>query len=183
MKSRISVFLLTLGVALLTLGRADSAFAQAPAQSALLDQQIVDTVNGINNAFMRGDIAELNSYMHDDVTMLHGHERQNNLREVNAEWRSLFAARARAAMAYTLKIHDLKNQIYGNMIVVTFAYEHPHLAGARITTESGKAVYVLLRQPEAVEARERALAAKKPIVMVHCAVIADRADIPQTPLP
>lgn len=183
MKSRISVFLLTLAVVVLTLGRADRALAQAPTQSLPLDQQIADTVNGINNAFMRGDLAELNSYMHPDVTMLHGHERENNLEDVNNEWRTLFAARARAAMAYTLRIHDLKNQVYGNVIVVTFAYEHPHLAGARVTTESGKAVYVLLRQPEAIEARERALAAKKPIVMVHCAVIADRADIPQAPLP
>jgi hypothetical protein len=183
MKSRTSVFFSTLAVILLTVGTVESVRAQAPAKPPLLEQQIAETVNSINSAFMRGDIGELNTYMHEDVTMLHGHTRLNNLREVDAAWQELFVARAKAAMAYTLKIHDMKSQIYDNVIVVTFAYEHPRLAGSRISTESGMAVYVLLRQPEAVGARNAALASKKPIVMVHCAVVADRPHDPQSPLP
>jgi hypothetical protein len=181
MTSKRFALLTALSAILLTFGALQLAVAQQQqARSPQFEQQIVETVNGINEAFMRGDLRELNSYMHEEVTMLHGHERLNNLREVEKEWTSLFAVRARAAMNYTLKIRDLKTQVYGDVIVVTFGYEHPRMAGAKIATESGKAVYVLLRQPEAPQAR---IAGKKPIVMVHCAVIADRPGNPQSPLP
>jgi hypothetical protein len=174
MKSSTCAMLTALAIAVLSAGVPGTAAAQPSDRSPQLERQIVDTVNGINNAFLRGELKELLSYMHDDVTMLHGHERINNVKDAQAEWTKLFELRRKTAMAYNLRIRDLKAQIYGSAIVVTFSYDHPRLSGARITNESGKAVYVLLRQSGATENDAVALEQKKPIVMVHCSVIADR---------
>jgi len=183
MQNRTCALMMALAITVLSAGAPRGAGAQPSDRSPLLERQIVDTVNGINTAFLRGELKELTSYMHEDVTMLHGHERINNVKDAQAEWTNLFALRRQTAMAYNLRTRDLKTQIYGNVIVVTFSYDHPQLSGARITNESGKAVYVLLRQPGASENDAVALEQKKPIVMVHCAVIADRAGGGMQPLP
>ena len=165
MTNKTSALLTLLASIFLAVGASQFALAQNP-------KEVVDAVNEINDAFMRGNMTALMPYMHEEVTMLHGGARLNNRREVEAQWTKLFAARARANMTHTLRTRELKTQTYGNVFVVTFAYEHPHLSGARVTTESGKAVYVLIRET---------IAGKKPIVMVHCSIVADRVGEPPLP--
>jgi len=141
----------------------------------------METVQNINRSFTRGELDELVSYMAEDVTMLHGHERINNAKEAEAEWTKIFEVRRRVGVAYSLRIADSKIQTYGDTAIVTFSYQHPRISGAKIMTERGKAVYVLNRQsgpgPFGFGAGQQ-----KPLLMTHCSVIADREGV-QTPLP
>jgi len=146
-------------------------------------REITETVQGINRAFMRSDLEELLSYMAEDVTMLHGHERINNAADAKAEWVKLFEIRKRVGIAYTLKTADMRIQNYGdNSAIVTFSYQHPRVSGSRIATERGKAVYVLNRPTGQTGPFGFGSGQRKPWLMTHCAVVADREGV-QTPLP
>jgi hypothetical protein len=164
---------------LLSMFFAVSAVPHATAQerSPDLDKQILLTVSGINSAFLSGDMKELVSYMSSDLTMLHGDYRINDLKEAQAEWEQLFALRKTNAMNNYLRVREEKIQIFDNKyIIVTFSYDHPAIIGTKITNESGKAVYVLLRDDKSSMAEIPSFGEKKPIVMVHCSVVIDRAD-------
>ena len=109
--------------------------------------QITQTVQNINQAFIRGDLETLRSLTAKDLTMLHGHmKRVENQEQALAEWRGLFSARASSGISYFIKASDLKIQLHGNVAVVTFNYEHPTVIRQRVATEGGKAVYVLVQQ-------------------------------------
>ena len=152
-----------------------TATAQQLERSAQDDKDIRDTVDAINSAFMRSNLPELSSYMLPNVTMMHGYERLNDLNAVEGEWTKLFNIRKEVGMNYTLRISDLLIQTYGDSAIVTFSYRHPRLSGARITSESGKAVYVMIRQQGPRTEFSFAAGQKKPWVMAHCSLVADRA--------
>ena len=150
----------TITFVVLLLATAGKAPAQTPERSPEVDMQIINTVKEINGAFMRGDIRTLLGYMDKGVTMLHGSERINNVAEAREEWQSLFAMRKKLGLSYSLRTRDMKIQQHGDIAIVTFSYLHPRVVGTRITSEGGKAVYILLNKGGKW-------------VMVHCSVVRD----------
>src|SRR5262245_7279399 len=73
----------------------------AQAVSPAVERALVETTKKINQAFVRGDLQTLSSFVSDDFTMLHGHmKRIDNKNEAVAEWSGLFAKRSAAGMAY-----------------------------------------------------------------------------------
>jgi ketosteroid isomerase-like protein len=110
------------------------------------EKELVDATRRINQAFVRGDLGTLESHIRQDFTMLHGHmKRIENKSEAVAEWKQLFAVRGASGLTYYIKESAFKVQLYGDTAVVTFNYEHPRLEKGRLGTETGKAVYVFLR--------------------------------------
>jgi hypothetical protein len=172
----------TMLAATLIMALAGGVLGQPAARSVQDEKDIRDTIDAINTTFMRGNLAELSSYMLPNVTMMHGHERLNDLNAVQAEWTKLFNVRKQVGMNYNLKISDLLIQTFGDTAIVTFSYQHPRLSGARISTESGKAVYVLMRQAGPRTEMGFAAGQNRPWLMAHCSVVADRANV-QSPLP
>jgi ketosteroid isomerase-like protein len=131
---------------------------QAAAQPAV-ERALVDTTKKINQAFVRGDLRTLSSLVSNDFTMLHGHmKRIENKQEAVNEWKELFAKRGSSGIAYYIKESDFKIQLYGNIAIVLFNYEHPRLEAGRLATEGGKAVYVFRRVGPGW-------------VMVHCSTV------------
>lgn len=134
-------------------------------------KQIVQTVRDINQAFIRGDLKTLQSLTHKELTMLHGHmKRIENQEQALEEWKGLFSARAGSGISYFIKESDFKVQLYGDVAVVTFNYEHPIVVRGKVGTEGGKAVYVLIREEQ-----------RWP--MVHCSTIRNVTDRVIRPIP
>jgi ketosteroid isomerase-like protein len=123
--------------------RTQKAEVETVRPSPEVEKELVETARRINQAFIRGDLNTLASYVRDDFTMIHGHmKRIENKREAVSEWQGLFA------------------KLYGNTAIVLFNYEHPRLVAGRLGTERGKAIYVFLREGGRW-------------TMVHCTTVAD----------
>lgn len=145
--------------------------AEGEEPSPEVARETIQTVQNINQAFIRGDLQTLQSLTHKEFTMLHGHmKRIDNQAQALEEWRGLFSARATSGIQYFIKESDFKVQLYGDVSIVTFNYEHPIVVGGRVSTEGGKAVYVLLRE-----------GGRWP--MVHCSTVRNVTDRVLRPIP
>jgi ketosteroid isomerase-like protein len=141
--------------------RTQKAEVETVRPSPEVEKELVETSRRINQAFIRGDLNTLASYVRDDFTMIHGHmKRIENKREAVSEWQGLFAKRGASGISYYIKESDFKIQLYGNTAIVLFNYEHPRLVAGRLGTERGKAIYVFLREGGRW-------------TMVHCTTVAD----------
>lgn len=145
--------------------------AEGEEPSPEVTKETIQTVRNINQAFIRGDLQTLRSLTHKEFTMLHGHmKRIENQEQALEEWKGLFSARATSGISYFIRESAFKVQLYGNVAVVTFNYEHPIVLGTRVSTEGGKAVYVLLRE-----------GGRWP--MVHCSTVRNVTDRALRPIP